>query len=415
MKRESATRSPLNSNLTKLVWFRGLLFSNIFSLIWILFLTRTLHMQKSEALVLISFGILVSGALEVPTGWFADRYGHKLSLLLGAGICVGGVVVLATAVRPGPYLVFGVAAENAGAALCGGADSAMAADTCAELSETHWEETYSKLNIRMFESGSLGRALGGLVGGAGAWALGLRAVLWLQVVANLALFGVACSVHSTSQQNREVRHLGRIAWSLRRRPELSATIALTAIGGGLAVFIVSFLPLYCGQVMFGRSMLSFGLYGLLWAAYMGSMWAFSKFGRKPFSQWCGNSSSRMLVRSTVIGTLGLVVMGLTVSPIGLVAVFAIFFMRPMQQKVLNPRTMALANKEERATIASIARFGMVCMAGAYAWLMGIFIAHLDLAKSVLATAVLFACLSAPTLIMWVISRQAAPMRASSAG
>ena len=129
------------NNLTG--WFRGLLLSNVYALVWILFLTANLHAPASQALHLISFAIVLSGTLEIPTGWFADRWGRKLSLVLGSVACVLGVLMIATSAGLNIWLILGVAIEYTGAALCGGADSALGADTCAEIYKAESGESLS--------------------------------------------------------------------------------------------------------------------------------------------------------------------------------------------------------------------------------------------------------------------------------
>ena len=58
--------------------------------IWVIFGTDHLGLSLTLSLILGSTGWVTSSIFEVPMGAFADKYGRKLSLILGLGLCALG-------------------------------------------------------------------------------------------------------------------------------------------------------------------------------------------------------------------------------------------------------------------------------------------------------------------------------------
>jgi hypothetical protein len=51
------------------------------------------HVAAASVAVILAAGDLALTALEVPTGWLADRYGHRASLMLGSLLQVAGMLI----------------------------------------------------------------------------------------------------------------------------------------------------------------------------------------------------------------------------------------------------------------------------------------------------------------------------------
>jgi MFS family permease len=102
--------------------------------------------QMSPALVAAAMaaGDLLLMALEIPTGWFADRLGNRRSLILGSLIQVLGMVCcwLANGI-PGLFLACALVAV--GDAFRSGADQALLYRSCVALGR---EDTFQKIEAR---------------------------------------------------------------------------------------------------------------------------------------------------------------------------------------------------------------------------------------------------------------------------
>src|SRR5262245_66038928 len=89
--------------------------------------------EKQMSPVLVAAAMAASDlllmALEVPTGWFADRFGYRRSLILGSLIQVAGMICcwLADGI---PGLVVACLMVAVGDAFRSGADQALLYRTC---------------------------------------------------------------------------------------------------------------------------------------------------------------------------------------------------------------------------------------------------------------------------------------------
>jgi MFS family permease len=102
--------------------------------------------QMSPALVAATMaaGDLLLMGLEVPTGWFADKFGNRRSLILGSFIQVAGMICcwLADGV---PGLVLACLLVSVGDAFRSGADQALLYRSCVELNR---EDEFQKIEAR---------------------------------------------------------------------------------------------------------------------------------------------------------------------------------------------------------------------------------------------------------------------------
>ena len=90
--------------------------------------------QLSPAVVaaIIAAGDVVRFALEIPTGWFADKYGHRASLILGSAVQVAGMLWCWLGVGV-PALVVASVLVAIGDGFRSGADQALLFRTCVAL------------------------------------------------------------------------------------------------------------------------------------------------------------------------------------------------------------------------------------------------------------------------------------------
>jgi MFS family permease len=120
--------------------------------------------QLSPALVAATMaaGDLLVMGLEVPTGWFADRFGNRRSLILGSLIQIAGMICCWLADGVGG-LVLGCLLVAIADAFRSGADQALLYRTCAALSR---EGAFQRIEARSHAVQVI--ALAGLIVGGGA-------------------------------------------------------------------------------------------------------------------------------------------------------------------------------------------------------------------------------------------------------
>jgi MFS family permease len=126
----------------------------------------------------LAAGDLCVFALEVPTGWAADRLGHRRSLIIGSFVQVLGMAALWLAAST-PMLVVASLLVAIGDAFRSGADEALLYRTCVALGR---ESDFQRIEARTAAVGTLA-LVGLLVGGAGIVAVAGYTAAWLAEIA----------------------------------------------------------------------------------------------------------------------------------------------------------------------------------------------------------------------------------------
>jgi MFS family permease len=144
----------------------------------------------SPALVatVLAAGDLCLFALEVPTGWAADRLGHRRSLVIGSFVQVCGMLALWLAAST-PTLLIASLLVALGDAFRSGADEALLYRTCVALGR---EDDFQAIEART-GSVSLVALVVLLMGGGGIVAVAGYTAAWLTEIALSVIgLGLAC-------------------------------------------------------------------------------------------------------------------------------------------------------------------------------------------------------------------------------
>jgi hypothetical protein len=171
--------------------------------------------QMSPALVAATMaaGDLLLMALEVPCGWFADKFGNRRSLILGSLVQVAGMICcwLANGI---PGLVLACLLVAVGDAFRSGADQALLYRTCVELNR---EDEFQRIEARSRAVQVI--ALAGLIVAGGAivsrwgFAAGWAAeTLLCAIGAAIAYAMVEPPAYAGMEQNEAAQPGAKIPW-----------------------------------------------------------------------------------------------------------------------------------------------------------------------------------------------------------
>ena len=173
--------------------------------------------QMSPALVAATMaaGDLLLMGLEVPTGWFADKFGNRRSLILGSFIQVAGMICcwLADGI---PGLVLACLLVSVGDAFRSGADQALLYRTCVELNR---EGEFQKIEARSRAVHVIALAALIVAGGAivSRWGFAAGWIAETLLCASGGLIAYAMvepPVHTDSDDNDSTPLAGKIPWRL---------------------------------------------------------------------------------------------------------------------------------------------------------------------------------------------------------
>ena len=140
--------------------------------------------------MILAAGDLALIGLELPAGWFADRFGHRASLIIGSVAQVLGM--LACWLGEGvPELIAAAILVALGDAFRSGADEALLYQTCVALRR---EDDFQKIESRTRAAGLIALVALLIAGGFIVSQLGF-AVAWAVETALCALgLGIACAM-----------------------------------------------------------------------------------------------------------------------------------------------------------------------------------------------------------------------------
>ncbi len=347
----------LNNELRKLTWLRALAGSNIYLAFLAPYMVNDLHAPVAVALQVGSGMAFLGFLFEVPTGRAADRYGRKLSLVIGSVCCVLGLAMYATASSIGPWLLVGAVFSLGGSAFLSGADSALARSICVrDNSPEVAVAMYAHYSAQTQRCIAICASAGSLFGALLVWRFGLRSTLWAQSAVYVLMLACACWVKSPGELDKNHgMSIVKLLRSFPARRKLLAAFAFSAAIMAMTAMASKLVPLYCANVRVSGEHLPASTPGLLWAGYT----ALQSFVRPDWTKGFGRKFGYYRSFGIIIGVGAVcyLALGLIVSPLGLVVVSFIFLGQPLQYSRMDARIGLLCSEAEHATIMSVNRTG----------------------------------------------------------
>ena len=226
-----------------------------------LFVTEELSLSLPTFLTVQAlFGFVVAAA-EFPSGYVADRLGHRCALALGSAIAALGWTVYTVA--QGLWGVVGAeVCLGLGMALISGADSALMYEALLHLGR---EAEFARFYGRM-------QSWGQLAEGTAAISVGVLYTLWVRLpfmleilLCSAALLMALRMAAPAAETQHGQPHMARMMWVAREtlsgRTPLRAVV-FTSVAFGLS----SFIPVWLIALYARRQGLSEGGIGVVWAA-----------------------------------------------------------------------------------------------------------------------------------------------------
>ena len=307
----------------------------------IFFQARGLSMTQ-VMLLQTAFAVAVV-ALEVPSGFFADRVGRRPSIFLGAGAVTAACVVYGTGYGFGQFL----AAEllwAAGASLISGADTAVLYDTLLALGR---EDKYQKIEGHASFLALSGAAAAAVVGGFVATA-GLRLTFYLTAAALAGAVVVALFLREPPRSKGghprgELYFLYKIGrFALYKNVEVRWLILLAALINGLGT-----VAFWLYQPYFELCRIPLPYFGLIFALFN----VFAAFsGKIAFAVERAIGKRLTLICLPVLLGASLVAMAAFVTPFGFLFVLFAQFVRGFSHPVIADYINRHTWSDKRATV-----------------------------------------------------------------
>ena len=346
----------LSSNLIKLPLIQAIRWFLLGLPIAVLFYQEN-GVNLSQVFWIQAFFSLIILLIEVPSGWFADRFSYKKSMFFGAiFICLGDLVY----VFADQFVLFLLAVFllAIGTSLISGCDSALLYDTLLELKQ---EDRYIHWDSKMSQAAYYSEGFAGLIGG-GLALLSLRAPYIAQAIIIIMILPLILSLKEPTQ-NKEQKQPSSILDTIRY---LFSQPMLLSI-------MLFFAWLNAAGITFVWQIQSY-LQALNWPlAYFGITWAILQFSTGFFSNYTQQFSKLFSLKQSLFcffacTTGAYLALSYNSSAYGLILFFIFFFNRAMMGPISRNAINHLISGNQRATILSIKNLFMrlfFCSIGPY--------------------------------------------------
>lgn len=342
-------------------------------------------LNMSEIMLLKSIYSVAVVILEIPSGYCADVWGRRNSLLLGVGLAFSGFVLYSFSYN----FIFFLFAEiilGTGHSLISGADSAMLYDT---LAEDKRKEDYLKYEGKISSMGNFAEAIAGIIGGLLA-AVSLRLpfvcqsfIAFIGIPAAYLLIEPKSSISNGHKGIKDILKVVKLA--LVKNKLLRWNIILSSTIGCATLSMAWF-----AQPYFQKLDIPISYYGILWTILNLSAALTSIFAYK-IDRILGQKKLIILLSIGII--LGYILSGFFMSFIGLVIIFCFYLVRGIASPLLKDYINRITESNVRATVLSVRNFVIRLLFAFIAPTLGILTDNMSLGVALIIAGCMFFILS----------------------
>jgi len=312
----------------------------------VFFMENGLSLQQIFVLKAINSVSII--LLEIPTGYFADVWGRKNTLIFGGILGFLGFLAYALAFN---FLGFIIAeiCLGIGVSFISGSDSALLYDT---LKDHNKENEFVKYDGRMVSAGNFAEAIGGILGGFLA-SISIKLPVIIQVV--VAFIAIPAAITLKETENRKnLKNIGfQQIWqivkaSLFQNKILRNYILLSSVLGCSTLAMAWFV-----QPFFDAINVPLQAYGILWTILNLSVGIVSFYAYK-IEKKIGFITTIFLI-STGLNVM-YILTGLTAGYLGIFFILIFYIFRGVATPVLRDYINRYSDSDSRATILSLRSF-----------------------------------------------------------
>jgi MFS family permease len=384
-----------NKNISRLYLIKISKWFNIVMPVVVLFYQDN-GMGMQEIFTLKAIYSIAIVTMEVPSGWMADVWGRKKTLIAGGILGATGFLVYSFSFGFWAF-VFAEIVLGIGHACVSGADSAMLFDSLKASGKT---EKYTKLEGQITSSGNFAEAIAGVIGGLLA-AISLRTPFYFQfAVAAIAIPAaftlIEPKIHSIEHIHSLKKIIQNIKSTLISNHNLRISILLSSITG-TATLTFAWLV----QPYFLAVKLPVEMYGIFWTALNLTAGVSSVFAHR-VEMFFGKTWSLYAIIFLI--TLGYFLSGVAISMWGMTFLFLFYLVRGIASPMLKNYINQYTESDIRATILSVRDFIIRIIFAAVGPLLGWITDNVNL-KSAFLLAGGFYLISALIVVFPWISRK----------
>jgi MFS family permease len=304
-------------------------------------------LSMSQIFMLKSVYSLAMVITELPSGYLADVWGCRRTILLGSILGVIGIFIYSIS---GTFIYFAIAEIilGVGFSFVSGADSAMLYDS---LKAENRADEYVKFEGRITSGGNFAEAFAGIAGGLLA-TISFRTPYYFQIlVAAIAVPAALMLKEPQHIQNRinltmkEILSVIRITY---QQVEMRSAIFISSFTGAATLTYAWFVQPY-----FEKAGVPISVFGILWTLLNLTAGVFSMYAYR-IEKTLGKKWTLFLIVFCI--ALGYVLTSIEASFAGLIILFGFYLVRGIATPVLKNQINEHTDSKVRATILSIRNF-----------------------------------------------------------
>ncbi len=353
-------------------------------------------MGMHEIFVLKAIYSVAIVTMEIPSGWMADVWGRKKTLILGSILGSAGFLVYSFSYGFWAFVIAEIIL-GIGHSFVSGADSALLYDSLKADNKT---DKYVREEGRITSVGNFAEAIAGVVGGFLA-AISLRSPFYFQfgvaaIAIPAALTLIEPRIHSKEHIHSMKKLVGNIRNMFVSNPDLRISILLSSVTGTATLTFAWFV-----QPFFKAIDLPVEMFGIFWTALNLTVGVSSVFAYK-VELFLGRKWSILLV--IVLLAAGYVFAGITISYWGLAFLFLFYLVRGIATPIFKNYINQYTESEVRATMLSVRNFVIRIAFAAIGPLLGWITDNISLDAALFLSGIIYLISSLLIVLPWLKQR-----------
>jgi len=304
-------------------------------------------LSMSQIFLLKSVYSIAMVVTELPSGYLADVWGCRRTLLCGAIMGTIGIVIYSIS---SDFASFAVAEVilGIGFSFVSGADSALLYDS---LKAKNREHEYIKYEGRITSVGNFAEAFAGVAGGLLA-TISLRTPYYFQIfvaaIAIPAAFFLKEPKHVQDKIHLKMKEILSIVKLTYQQPEMRSAILISSFTGAATLTYAWFVQPY-----FKEAGVPVSIFGILWTMLNLSTGVFSMLSYR-IERWLGRKNTLLFI--VILLSTGFILTSIEISLAGIAILFGFYMVRGLATPVLKNYINQYTDSNVRATILSIRNF-----------------------------------------------------------
>ena len=338
----------LKHNILKMYLLKGVLWFMVAMPIIVLFFQEH-GLSLTEVMIIQAIYSLSVAVFEIPSGYIADLFGRKHTIVLSTIFSFSGYLVFSFF---GGFYAFAAASTlvGIGGSLMSGSDSALLYDTLLEIGD---KKTYTKIEGRNYAIGNFSEATAGILGGFLAVSsiylpiYVQTGILFLSIPIALTL--VEPKMNDEDKIERSLKAiLGVVKFSMIENAKLRWLIIYSSAMG-----VATLAMAWFAQPFFREVEIPLAYFGILWAGLNFSA-GLTSFNSHRFDK--DESNTKMLIYLALAMATSFVFLGFNMSLFGIIFIVFVYLLRGIVTPILRNAINENTSSNIRATVLSIRSF-----------------------------------------------------------